>query len=445
VPLISLPGLAAALRGRVRRDKTGAHVVAPGPGCKGRDRSLSVWIEGDNLRCHSHRGVGWQECQAYVRQRAALPEWTPTWKAKPAPKRDKRFAGQRVREAMRFLGPRPSAEQFTFLINEARNADATDGQLAGLCRRYGFTAEDLAAILTTPARLYDATDAAKAIGLTYARRQQLRIRTIGAIDLDKAGRERARRDRYNAKRRAERNGGRIRDIIARADAARRGAEIRNRELLSARRCRMTPIRGPLDAGGVNKRYPSSESMDLDQKQREFRRLMELYPNEIEEKVRLGVFLDVKLGEAEDAGDDDDAPHTFVEQHCWYDLDEDGYKEPCIVTYHKQTLKVVRIVARDDADARSSDGSGFAQRTFESHLRRAAERFESLRDERIATRAKPAEEAIEQNLAERFKVRAAKPTRRVRRAIAAEKRPSEMSQRTQTNLATTGAPARQNGL
>jgi len=60
------------------------------------------------------------------------------------------------------------------------------------------------------------------------------------------------------------------------------------------------------------------------------------------------------------------------------------------------------------DARSAEGSGFAQRAFESHLRRAAERLESLRDERIATRAKPVDQqAIAEDLAERFEERAAK--------------------------------------
>jgi chaperonin GroES len=78
-------------------------------------------------------------------------------------------------------------------------------------------------------------------------------------------------------------------------------------------------------------------------------ILPLYPNEVEEKKRLGVFLDVELGEAEGAGEDSDAPHTFIEQHCWYDLDNDGYKEPYIVTYHKETSKVVRLVARYDAE------------------------------------------------------------------------------------------------
>jgi hypothetical protein len=36
---------------------------------------------------------------------------------------------------------------------------------------------------------------------------------------------------------------------------------------------------------------------------------------------------------------------FFEQYCWIDLDKDGYEEPYIVTLHKSSASVVRIVAR----------------------------------------------------------------------------------------------------
>ena len=38
------------------------------------------------------------------------------------------------------------------------------------------------------------------------------------------------------------------------------------------------------------------------------------------------------------------PYEFIEQHRWEDLDGDGFKEPYIITVHKDTRKVVRIVA-----------------------------------------------------------------------------------------------------
>lgn len=89
-------------------------------------------------------------------------------------------------------------------------------------------------------------------------------------------------------------------------------------------------------------------------------IYQLYPNEIEERKRADLFLDnFELGvptsvideKAEEAlsGLDLDSPHVFLEQHRFLDLDKDGYKEPYIVTIHKDTSKVVRITARYDED------------------------------------------------------------------------------------------------
>jgi hypothetical protein len=51
------------------------------------------------------------------------------------------------------------------------------------------------------------------------------------------------------------------------------------------------------------------------------------------------------GEAEGAQGDRDKPHEFLEQHRYWDLDEDGYPEPYIVTVHK-------VVAASRANCRS---------------------------------------------------------------------------------------------
>lgn len=75
--------------------------------------------------------------------------------------------------------------------------------------------------------------------------------------------------------------------------------------------------------------------------------IEFYPNEIEEKIRAGLFLDQEY--EGDGGEDEDAPIEFLEQHRWLDLDEDDYQEPYIVTVHKKSGKVARIVARYDED------------------------------------------------------------------------------------------------
>ena len=92
-------------------------------------------------------------------------------------------------------------------------------------------------------------------------------------------------------------------------------------------------------------------------------ILRLYPYEIEERIRDGRFLEFNYKETapqdgeEEAektgetatGDDDSAPHTFLEQHCLLDLDEDGYPEPYVVTVHRDTSQVVRIVANFNED------------------------------------------------------------------------------------------------
>lgn len=74
-------------------------------------------------------------------------------------------------------------------------------------------------------------------------------------------------------------------------------------------------------------------------------IVEFYPHEIEAKVRSGLWRKCELGEAENGETDRQAPHTFLEQHTLYDLDEDGVPEPYIITVHKETAQVVRMVAR----------------------------------------------------------------------------------------------------
>jgi chaperonin GroES len=76
-------------------------------------------------------------------------------------------------------------------------------------------------------------------------------------------------------------------------------------------------------------------------------IFDLYPHEVEDRIADGTYLDCDLGIAAGADGDDDAPHEFLEQHRYLDLDEDGHREPWIVTVHKDTEKVVRIVANFD--------------------------------------------------------------------------------------------------
>ena len=46
-------------------------------------------------------------------------------------------------------------------------------------------------------------------------------------------------------------------------------------------------------------------------------------------------------------DDRTTPYVILEQHTFWDLDEDGYDEPYIITIEEQSRKVLRIVARFD--------------------------------------------------------------------------------------------------
>lgn len=91
----------------------------------------------------------------------------------------------------------------------------------------------------------------------------------------------------------------------------------------------------------------------------------LYHNEIVERINSGVFtkFDIaELGQAtsdKTADVDEETPHLFLEQHRWYDLDNDGYKEPYVVTVHEQTQKLVRISPRFATDGiiRKADENG----------------------------------------------------------------------------------------
>jgi chaperonin GroES len=86
-------------------------------------------------------------------------------------------------------------------------------------------------------------------------------------------------------------------------------------------------------------------------------ILEYYKNQIVEKMRSGIYLEHELGEAtphaDDAIDerqgtyatDTESTHQILEQHTWCDLDDDGYEEPYIITVHKDSGKLLRIVPR----------------------------------------------------------------------------------------------------
>lgn len=88
-------------------------------------------------------------------------------------------------------------------------------------------------------------------------------------------------------------------------------------------------------------------------------LLTMYENDVVERQRKGIFRDDidacdllhRTGEEQDS----DSPIDILEQHCWLDLDEDGYKEPYIVTIHLESKKVLRIVSRFKKINKNKDG------------------------------------------------------------------------------------------
>lgn len=81
--------------------------------------------------------------------------------------------------------------------------------------------------------------------------------------------------------------------------------------------------------------------------------IEMSPRLLKERQMAGVFREVDLGkpiipeDREYSESDETVPYILIEQHTYLDLDDDGYKEPYIVTIHRESGEVLRITARYD--------------------------------------------------------------------------------------------------
>lgn len=83
-------------------------------------------------------------------------------------------------------------------------------------------------------------------------------------------------------------------------------------------------------------------------------VIHMSPRMLKERQNMGIFADVDLGDpqaapeftAQDADmNSSSLPYTLVEQHCFLDIDDDGYAEPYIVTFEYNSGKILRISRR----------------------------------------------------------------------------------------------------
>lgn len=93
-------------------------------------------------------------------------------------------------------------------------------------------------------------------------------------------------------------------------------------------------------------------------------IIEMSKRLYQERVNAELFLDTDIGspktpEGSNGAPDNDSttPYIFIEQHTFLDLDDDGYEEPYIVTFHRQSGTVLRIVARFDELGLKVDNDG----------------------------------------------------------------------------------------
>jgi chaperonin GroES len=93
-------------------------------------------------------------------------------------------------------------------------------------------------------------------------------------------------------------------------------------------------------------------------------IIEMSKRLYQERVNAELFLDTDIGDPKMPQDSKNAPtndattpYTFIEQHTFLDLDDDGYEEPYIVTFHRESGTVLRIVARFDEKSLKVDNDG----------------------------------------------------------------------------------------
>jgi len=96
-------------------------------------------------------------------------------------------------------------------------------------------------------------------------------------------------------------------------------------------------------------------------------IIHMTKRQVKSRQLAGAFRDVDLGEPHMYDDDikpqvganidETFPYHIIEQHCYYDMDGDGYSEPYIVTFERSTGEILRITARFDAEGMKLNAEG----------------------------------------------------------------------------------------
>jgi hypothetical protein len=214
---LSLHTIARGLGGRVQGNK----VVAPGPEVathkikwKRKRKTLAVWFGHDgDIRVHSHSGQDPITTKDWVRRQCGLAAWEPK-KRKPKPLPPLWERNQYLSESLRIARDRKriTFEQFALVINDLKNASPganLKSRAAQYAREFGFTPAEMDTAVRQEWRSYTATERAGIFESTYGEYRRLGLRRSGCLELDPTARRRLTKQRYNAKKRAERAAKRV--------------------------------------------------------------------------------------------------------------------------------------------------------------------------------------------------------------------------------------------
>lgn len=94
-------------------------------------------------------------------------------------------------------------------------------------------------------------------------------------------------------------------------------------------------------------------------------IIEMSPRILKERQTAKIFLDIDLGDPQSGefyrkdipASDETTPYIIIEQHTYIDLNDSGHERPYIVTFHRDSGKVLRISPRFDHDGIKTDSKG----------------------------------------------------------------------------------------